>query len=91
MDCGGNVYFTEGPGGRVLKATPAQAAYRVSTAVDGFTRPIALAVDGPCNLFLLDASGTVVRVSFQNGQPSRATVASGLGQPRRLAVDRLGS
>jgi len=76
-------------------AAPAQTAYfsgAVATLDSGFSRPLAVAVDGNGNVFVADTGNSAVKeIVAAGGYTTIDTLGSGFNGPEGMAVDGSGN
>jgi sugar lactone lactonase YvrE len=89
IDSAGVLYVADSGNSRVLRISPVYVGIPSQTLVSGtFTAPVAVAVDGYNNVFVVD-SGNVLEVA--EGASSATTVTTGLSNGAGIGVDASGS
>ena len=90
VDTAGNIYLTNAS--TVIKETLSSGGYTATTVVTGLGSGDNLAVDAAGNLYVAEASGTVVYKETRTGGAYLQTVAvGGISAPGGVAVDSSGN
>ena len=103
VDGNGAVYLSDMVNKRVLKETPGNSgAYTEAVIASGLVGPYGVAVDGAGNVYVIDNdmtigasghydSGTVLKLTPNGTTYTKATIGTGYGLSRGIAVDSRGN